>query len=243
MINLIYGLGAVLAFWWLMRAFGRANPKDLSRLVKRVGGGVLMAVSLLLAVRGRFEMAILVSGFGAWLLGWSLPWARAIPGLGGGGGSGSKSTGQVSRVRSALLEMELSHDTGDMDGTVLAGTLAGRRLSQLDEAALKTLYQEAASSDPDGVRLLQAYFDRRFPGWRQDSQGDADAGAARETKPGAMTEEEAHQILGLEPGANAEAVRRAHRSLMMKLHPDQGGSTYLAARVNEAKEVLLSRHR
>ncbi|WP_372421737.1 DnaJ domain-containing protein [Salinarimonas chemoclinalis] len=241
MINLIYGLGAVLAFWWLMRAFARSNPKDLSRLVKRVGGGVLMAVSLLLAARGRFEMAILVSGFGAWLLGWSLPWARGIPGLGGGGGS--KSSGQVSRVRSALVEMELSHDTGDMDGTVLAGSLAGERLSRLDEAALQTLYREAVASDPDGVRLLQAYFDRRFPGWREHAQGDADAGAARETKPGTMTEEEAHQILGLEPGADAEAVRRAHRSLMMKLHPDQGGSTYLAARVNEAKEVLLSRHR
>ncbi|MGP9821021.1 DnaJ domain-containing protein [Salinarimonas sp. NSM] len=241
MINLIWGLGAVLAFWWLMRAFARSNPKDVSRLVKRVGGGALIALSLLLAVRGRFDMALLVSGFGAWLLGWSLPWARAIPGLGGGGGR--KSTGQVSRVRSALLEMELSHDTGDMDGTVLAGSLSGKRLSQLDEAALQTLYREAVASDPDGVRLLQAYFDRRFPGWRQDSQGDADAGAARETKPGAMTEEEAYQILGLEPGADAQAVRRAHRSLMMKLHPDQGGSTYLAARVNEAKEVLLSRHR
>ncbi|MGJ3265648.1 MAG: DnaJ domain-containing protein [Salinarimonas sp.] len=239
MISLMYGIAAVFAFWWLMRAAGKANPKDLSRLVKRVGGGALMAVSLLLLMRGRIEMALLVSGFGAWLLGWSLPWARAIPGLGGG----TKSTGQVSRVRSALLEMELSHDTGDMDGSVLAGSLAGRRLSQLDEAALKTLYEEAVTSDPDGVRLLQAYFDRRFPGWRQDSQGDGDAGAARETKPGAMTEEEAYQILGLEAGADAQAVRRAHRSLMMKLHPDQGGSTYLAARVNEAKEVLLSRHR
>ncbi|GGK39934.1 DnaJ domain-containing protein [Salinarimonas ramus] len=239
MITLMYGLAAFVAFWWLMRAFAKSNPKDLSRLVKRIGGGALIAVSVLLAVRGRIDMAILTSGFGAWLLGWSLPWARAIPGLGGG----SKSSGQVSRVRSAMLEMELCHDSGDMDGTVLAGSHSGKRLSQLDEAALQELYREAAARDADGVRLLQAYFDRRFPGWRENAQGDADAGAARETKPGAMSEEEAYQILGLEPGADAQAVRRAHRSLMMKLHPDQGGSTYLAARVNEAKEVLLSRHR
>lgn len=243
MISLMYGLAAVFAFWWLMRAFAKSNPQNLAKLVKRVGGGALIAVSILLAMRGRVDMAILTSGFGAWLLGWSLPWARAIPGLGGGGGGGSRSKGQTSKVRSAMIEMELAHDTGDMSGSVLAGAFAGRRLDDLDEAALKDLYGEAAGADPEGARLLQAYFDRRFPGWREHAQGHADAGAGGEPKPGAMSEEEAYQILGLEPGASPDAIRRAHRSLMMKIHPDQGGSTYLAARVNEAKEILLSRHR
>lgn len=242
MITLMYGLAALAAFWWLMRLFARANPADLSRMVKRVGGGALIALSLLLVMRGRIDMAILTSGFGAWLLGWSLPWARAIPGLGGAGG-GTKSKGQVSRVRSAMIEMELSHDTGDMNGTVLAGRFAGRRLDTLDEADLKVLVEEATASDPDGVRLLQAYFDRRFPGWREHAKADGDAGSARDPKAGAMSEEEAYQILGLEPGAGADDVRRAHRNLMKRLHPDQGGSNWLAARVNEAKEILLSRHR
>lgn len=243
MISLMYGLAAVFAVWWLMRAFAKANPQDLAKVVKRVGGGALIAVSILLAMRGRIDMAILTSGFGAWLLGWSLPWARGIPGLGRAGGGGARSKGQTSKVRSAMIEMELAHDTGDMSGSVLAGAFAGRRLDDLDETALKDLYAAAASSDPEGVRLLQAYFDRRFPGWREHAQGHDDAGPGGEPKPGAMSEQEAYQILGLEPGASPDAIRRAHRSLMMRIHPDQGGSTYLAARVNEAKEVLLSRHR
>src|ERR1700744_6292231 len=91
--------------------------------------------------------------------------------------------------------------------------------------------------------LFAAYFDRRAPGWRQYAQGNPGASGPRPPSGGKMTEEEAYQILGLQPGAGAEDIGRAHRTLMKKLHPDQGGTTYLAARVNEAKDVLLRRHR
>jgi DnaJ domain len=94
-----------------------------------------------------------------------------------------------------------------------------------------------------GRELLTSYFDRRYPRWGEHGGGDAATGQRREPVPtGKMTEQEAHQILGLYPGASAEDVTRAHRALIKKLHPDQGGSTYLAARVNEAKDVLLRRH-
>jgi hypothetical protein len=94
-----------------------------------------------------------------------------------------------------------------------------------------------------GGPLLERYLDRRFSARRQNAQGDA-AGRQRGATPGGkMTDEEAYQILGLEPGAGRDEIGRAHRALMKKMHPDQGGSTYLAARVNEAKEVLLRTHR
>jgi len=97
--------------------------------------------------------------------------------------------------------------------------------------------------DAESVSLLESYLDRRFPAWRQDAQGDAARGQSRSPPSGKMTNEEAYQILGLQPGAGNDEIRRAHRTLMKKLHPDQGGTTYLAARVNEAKDTLLRTHR
>jgi DnaJ-domain-containing protein 1 len=144
-------------------------------------------------------------------------------------------------VRSAFVEMELEHDTGAMRGRILAGPHEGKSLDALD---LTTLTGFLVEIDEESRALLMAYLDRRQPSWREHAQADAAAGAGGATwRSGKMTEEEAYQVLGVQPGASAEEIGRAHRALMKKLHPDQGGSTYLAARVNEAKEVLLRRHR
>jgi len=151
-----------------------------------------------------------------------------------------KSAGQMSRVRSAFLEMELDHDTGTMRGRILAGKHEGVTLDALDVATLTGCLPDI---DEESRALLMAYLDRREPNWRDNAQAGADTGAGRAWSSGKMTEEEAYQILGVQPGASAEDIGRAHRALMKKLHPDQGGSTYLAARVNEAKDLLLRRHR
>jgi hypothetical protein len=142
-------------------------------------------------------------------------------------------------VRSAAIEMELDHDTGAMRGRILAGKYEGVTLEALDVPTLAALAQEI---DEESRALLVAYLDRRSPGWREDTDADPAAGEStpRSSK---MTEQEAYQILGVEAGASAQEIGRAHRLLMKKLHPDQGGSTYLAARVNEAKDLLLRRHR
>jgi len=54
-----------------------------------------------------------------------------------------------------------------------------------------------------------------------------------------MTKAEAYQILGLKPNASQEEIRKAYKDLMIKIHPDHGGNDYLAARLNEAKDILL----
>ena len=126
-----------------------------------------------------------------------------------------------------------------MRGRVLAGPHEGK---SLDLIAVSTIVSFLPQIDEESRALLMAYLDRRQPRWREHAERDTAAGegAGRRAK---MTEEEAYQILGLQPGASAADVARAHRALMKKLHPDQGGSTYLAARVNEAKDILQRRHR
>ncbi len=154
-------------------------------------------------------------------------------------GANRKSPGQKSGVRTATLEMVLDHDSGRMEGRCFKGCFTGRELSSLVERELIQLLDELRSTDPQGEVLVEAYLDRRFGGWR-DRKSESREKTKRGPRGATMTANEAYDVLGLKPGAKEEHIRAAHRRLMMKFHPDQGGSTYLAARINEAKEVLLA---
>ncbi|MPZ59493.1 MAG: DnaJ domain-containing protein [Rhizobiales bacterium] len=234
MPTLLIGLLIVILLLWALKSFSKADPKQLATVVKTIGGVLALGLAAFLAFRGQLFVAIPLGAAGLSLLGW-MPWS--IPGF---GDRIRKSPGQESRVRSSYIEMVLDHDSGAMRGNVLAGRYQGTALDALDVPALLGLLAEI---DPESRSLLMAYLDRREPRWRDDVQGDFAAGHGAARRSGKMTDEEAYQILGVKAGASAEEIGRAHRSLMKKLHPDQGGSTYLAARVNEAKEVLLRRHR
>jgi hypothetical protein len=234
MSQILLGAVALIGVLWLLKSFTKAKPSLMARGTRKLAGLGIIAVGGLLMLRGRIDMALPLFVFGAGLAGW-------MPGLPGFGPTTRRSGGR-SRVASRLIEMELDLATGVMGGRVVAGSLAGRDLDSLGPGELAALYREAAS-EPDSLSLLEAYLDRRAPGWREDFQKDAAAGAGKARRSDAMSEQEAHEVLGVQPGADAETIRRAHRSLMKKLHPDQGGSTYLATRVNEARDLLLGRHR
>jgi hypothetical protein len=233
MATVLLGIAALALLLWALNAFTKTDPKVAARVLKTSAGTAALAGAVILVALGRVGIALPLGVAGLFLLGlW--------PGGMGFGRRARRSPGQVSRVRSAFLEMELDHDTGAMRGRILAGRHEGVGLDALDLATLLGLLAEI---DEESRALLATYLDRRNPGWREHAKADATTGTGGPPRTGPMTQEEAYQILGLQPGASAEEIGHAHRTLMKKLHPDQGGSTYLAARINEAKDTLLRRHR
>jgi hypothetical protein len=230
---LIFGVVVLVLVLWALNVISKVDPKIAARVTKVGGGLVSLGLAVFLGLRGEIGIAVPLGIFGLGLLGW-VPFGPA-----GFTARTQKSSAQTSRVRSAYFEMELDHDTGAMRGRILAGRHQGADLERLD---VKTLIAMLGEIDDESRALLVAYLDRREPGWSEDAQAHAAAGR-RASSSGKMSEEEAYQILGLQPGASADDISRTHRTLMKKLHPDQGGSTYLAARINEAKEILLRRHR
>jgi hypothetical protein len=233
MPTIIFGILVLVAALWVLNLISKADPKIAARVVKAGGGLVSLAVAVFLGLRGELAIAVPLGAFGLGLLGW-LPFGPA-----GFSARTERSSGQASRVRTQFLELELDHDTGAMHGSIVAGRKRG---ASLDALPVETLAGLVGEFDEESRALLVAYLDRRDAGWREHADADAATGRSAASS-GKMSEEEAYQILGLTPGAAADEIVRAHRSLMMKLHPDQGGSTYLAARINEAKEVLTRRHR
>jgi hypothetical protein len=241
MPTLIAGVVAVILLYSLLQMFRAANPVVLARGIKIGGGIVTLAVAAFTGIKGELAVAIPLGIFGAGLLGWAPFGSFGMGNIGGLFGSRTqRSTGQTSRVLSQYIEMILDHDSGGLSGTIVDGPHAGHSLDEFDLAQLAAMLP---GFDAESCALLESYLDRRFPAWRQDAQGERAGGQARQTTSGKMTAEEAYQILGLQPGAGRDEIGRAHRALMKKLHPDQGGSTYLAARVNEAKDTLYRTHR
>jgi hypothetical protein len=219
----------------LGRIFVSADPRTLVRLVRYGVGFGLIGIGSVMTLSGRWGLGLplVAGGISAISVG------RIGPiDLGGHG----RTPGTGSRVRSRYVRMQLDHDTGSLSGQVVSGTYAGRALDELDRDELLGLRQEVAG-DGESLALVDAYLDRRMPGWREDVEDDATAGARRAPDTGPMTNQQAYEILGLAPGASQAEIRAAHRRLMKKVHPDQGGSTFLAAKINEAKDRLLGRHR
>lgn len=146
--------------------------------------------------------------------------------------SNHQSRGNQSEVNTRTLHMTLDHDSGVMQGTVLQGPLQNRELGSLSEEEFISLLRYCRDNDTQSARLLETYLDKRFgDSWREDDHGE-------QNSPSSETEE-AFQILGLQPGASREEIIEAHRRLMQKMHPDRGGSDYLAAKINRAKDLLL----
>jgi hypothetical protein len=219
--------GLLLLGW----VFVNTNPARLARAMKWTGIALTVAALLALAVSGRLAMLL---GIAAGLVPLLYRLRSTIGGLRG------PAVGNSSTVETPFIRMSLDHDTGSMAGTVLQGRFAGMRVDELSRTELLALLRECRTTDEEGARLVEAYLDRTDPDWRADLHG-GQAGPPPGTASSDVTVDEAYAILGLQPGADADAVKAAHHRLMKQVHPDHGGSDYFAAKLNRARDVLLRR--
>jgi len=230
-MNFILGLVIVVGGWYLVKSFANAQPAQVRGLIRKIGGVAVMAFGAFMMLKGEINVAIPLFMLGLGLMGQQamfpngMPWQR-------------KSPGQNSRVATSLISMLLDHDTGRMDGDVLAGPFKGRKLSSLTLQEAQALHAQCAAAPDQSRALFEAWVERTHPEWR--SQWGSAAGHPAAAASQKMTRAEALAILGLKEGAKPDDIRAAHRRLMKTAHPDLGGSDYLAAKINEAKEYLLA---
>lgn len=231
MPQILLALAAAVLFFWIIGKFGGGSPAQTATLIRRMSGVALMGASGFLALRGAVAAAapLFILGLGLVVPNFSFApnsftWGR-------------RSEGQKSSVKTGMLSMELDHDTGAMDGEILAGRFKGKRLKALSLDELVELMQECQSASDQSASLLEAYLDRTHPDWRSRAGSRQRSGSP---PPGAMmSREEAYAVLGLKPNCAEKEIRAAHRRLMKQYHPDRGGSDYLAAKINQAKDVLV----
>src|SRR6516164_4834194 len=232
MLYLLGGFALLSGFLMLVYLFVNADPARLARGLKVTGIVIAVLAVATLAISGRLAALL-------------MPLAMLMPALIRVRSLLDRyrppSGGQTSTVATPFLRMTLDHDTGSMNGTILKGRFSGMRVEELGLGDLLALLRECRAEDDEGARLLEAYLDRLHPDWRDELAGERASGSSGGARPASsdMTVEEAYAILGLSPGADAEAIKEAHRRLMVKLHPDHGGSDYLATRINRARDVLL----
>ena len=236
-----FGVVVLILVLVAARSFVRASPAHLAQGLRVFLAAFSALASTGLLFSGRFGLALITIGATFMAI---RAMSRAHAGAGGFGG---QSAGQrSSEVITDTLAMQLDHRTGELEGEVRRGRFAGRSLASLGVSDLLELLADCHREDPRSVPLLETYLDRRAPDWRADAGGAGAGGgehAAGPSAQSAMDEATACSILDLAPGASVDEIKAAHRRLMTKLHPDHGGSGYLAAQLNQAKDYLLSRRR
>lgn len=237
----ILGLAILIAALLLSRWYVVADPKTLVKSLKWLALTLLMMGIMWLALSGKFMIAMaalpaLLVWFARLFTGLRyIQMFRRVMGLGGAGAGWSNPGASAapqggSDVRTRFVAMHLDHTSGYMSGEVLDGRYIGRRVEDLSVGELCTLWGEA-QGDADSVRILETYLDRRDANWRSRQQQAA--------PPSGMSRSDAFKVLGLQDSATPNEIKAAHRHLMSQVHPDVGGTDYLAQQINQAKDVLL----
>jgi hypothetical protein len=144
----------------------------------------------------------------------------------------TSSSGNQSHLTTQVLNMILDHDNNQLHGEVIQGPLKGSQLDHLEMEQLRSLLDYCYQQELDSANLLVSYLEHRFGQDWQDTSSSVSKSK--------LEIDEAYAILGLQTGASKEEVVKAHRSMIQKVHPDRGGSDYLAAQINEAKDRIIN---
>lgn len=242
MLQLFLGLLVLALLLVAGHYYVNASPARLAQGVRAFVAAFSALAGTGLLFAGRFGLALITLGATVLAVQAMRRHAGGIGSFGGSAGN-TGSGGRNSEVTTDTLRMQLDHATGELEGEVLRGPFAGRLLDSLGLSDLLDLLAHCQREDPRSVPLLETYLDRRHGDWRAHAGADAGAGQDNggSAPAGSMDEATALSVLGLEPGAGEEEIKAAHRRLMTKLHPDHGGSSYLAAQLNQAKDYLLRR--
>lgn len=231
MAYLAFGLLALLLLYGLARGFLAVPAPQLAHGLKTFAAAFTALAGTGLLFTGRLGLAFVTLAATAVAVRALLLGARGADAL-----RGRPATDQSS-IETEWLAMRLDHARGEVEGWVKHGAAAGRELASLGLGALLRLLAELQREDPPSLPLLEAYLDRRFPDWRDG----AEAGPGSAAPAAGLDEKTALAILGLAHGASEAEIKAAHRTLMSRLHPDHGGSAWLAAQLNQARDFLLNR--
>lgn len=239
MVWVVLGTGGLILALWVLRLLANAPVPALRQGIVWTAGTAGAGALLLMLASGRAAQVVGTLGL---LAPFAWRWWRNRRTARRFGAAGGEAAGNESRVETATLEMRLDHRSGQMSGRVRRGPEAGRELAELSHPELLALLAACRADDPDSVPLLEAWLDRADPAWREGGAETDDGraeGARSASGGGRLTRSEALAVLGLNEGATEGEIRAAHRRLMRAAHPDGGGSDWVAARINEARDVLL----
>ncbi|VAW70367.1 DnaJ domain protein, partial [hydrothermal vent metagenome] len=208
------------------------QKKRYLKLIAITGGIALLVV---LAITGRLNW--LIAGVGALLA--MLPkaaqlllgaWPKISPYF------TRYQQNKHSSMQTQFIRLQVDLMTGELQGEVLQGKYKGQKLQSMDMEQLLGLLEECKQGDERSALILISYLDRAHAGWSGDE--------AQAFKPAAgvtdMSEQQARDVLGVSGAASKKDINKAHKRLMQKLHPDRGGSDFLAQQINQARDVLLN---
>lgn len=240
MPRLLFLVAVVAVLYLLLQRIAQLPPHRRRGEYLKLGAGVAVVAVVLLTLSGKMHwVGAAITGLLV-ALRQSLPLLlRLFPLLGHLRARSAAAGPQQSTVATATLRMHLDHETGALSGEVLQGPLRDWQLDELDRDQLDSLMAYCNEHDTESVALLEGYLEQRF-GEHRGASGAADSGDSGAVSPAGMTHREALDVLGLDYDADRAAITEAHRKLMQKLHPDRGGSDWLAAKINQAKDLLLS---